>query len=203
MTAITSTITRELIDQSMDYAQYRILIDQLLLENKTTGNNHSAAMMDYTRINVQRMKRWDKTSKVSEEAVALVKKLERKQIWLVLTEAWCGDAAQNISYIEKLAAFNEKVKVRYILRDENLAVMDEFLTNGGRSIPKLIALDEKTLDVLFTWGPRPQPLQEMMLAFKEDPQGVSTEEFKKTIHLWYAKDKNQTLDSEFKVLLTQ
>ncbi|GGF19707.1 thioredoxin family protein [Echinicola rosea] len=203
MTVVTSKITKDLIEQSLDYAQYRALIDQLLKENKTTGTNHSEAMMDYTRMNVQRMKRWDKTSIVSEEASAIVKKLERKQVWLVLTEAWCGDAAQNISYIEKLAAFNDNVKVRYILRDENLAVMDEFLTNGGRSIPKLIALDEETLDVLFTWGPRPRPLQEMLVAYKEDPKGVSSEEFKKNIHLWYAKDKNSTLESEFKALLTQ
>lgn len=160
-------------------------------------------MMDYTRMNVQRMKRWDKTAKVGKGAVEAVKKIARGQVWLVLTEAWCGDAAQNISYIEKLAAFNENIKIRYILRDENLAVMDEFLTNGGRSIPKLVALDEATMDVLFTWGPRPQPLQEMMAAFKEDPKGVSAEEFKKTIHLWYAKDKHQTLEAEFKTLLTQ
>jgi len=203
MATITSSITPELIDQAMDYVQYRELIDTLLKENKTTGNNHSEIMLDYARINVQRMKRWDKTSTVSEEAVELVRKISRSQIWLILTEGWCGDAAQNIPYIEKLAAFNDKIDVKYILRDENLDVMDDFLTNGGRSIPKLIALDEETWELDFTWGPRPQELQEMMLGYKQDPKGVSSEEFKKNLHLWYARDKNQTLESEFKQLLTQ
>ncbi|WP_245949482.1 thioredoxin family protein [Echinicola strongylocentroti] len=152
MTAITSLITHELIDQAQNYSDYRALIDRLLLENKTTGDNHSEAMMDYTRINVQRMKRWDKTAKVSETAAASVQKIDRNQVWLVLTEAWCGDAAQNIPYIEKLAGLNDKIQLKYILRDENLEVMDEFLTNGGRSIPKLIALDAASLEILFTWG---------------------------------------------------
>ncbi|GAB3646807.1 thioredoxin family protein [Echinicola sediminis] len=202
MTAITSSITPELIDQAMNYTAYRELIDKLLQENKTTGDNHSEAMMDYARINVQRMKRWDKTSKVSEDIQELIRGIEQDQIWLVLTEGWCGDAAQNIPYIEKLAAYNEKISVRYILRDENLDVMDEYLTNGGRSIPKLIAMEEGSLEELFTWGPRPQELQKMMLEYKNDPKGVSSEEFKKSIHLWYARDKNQSIESEFVQLLT-
>ncbi|WP_200974211.1 thioredoxin family protein [Echinicola sp. 20G] len=203
MTTITSSISHELIDQAMSYTQYKELIDQLFSESRTTGNNHSEAMIEYTRINIQRMKRWDKTSKVGEEAVELVKKLDRKQVWLVLTEGWCGDGAQNMPYIEKLAAFSDLVEVKYILRDENLEVMDDYLTNGGRSIPKLIALDKETLEELFTWGPRPSELQKMVMDYKADPQGVSQPDFNNRVHLWYAKDKNQTLERDFVTLLSR
>ncbi len=202
MSTITSSISEGLIDQAMNYAEYRGLIDLLLEENKTTGDNHSDTMLDYTRINVQRMKRWDKIAKVGEEIQDEVRKIDSPQVWLILTEAWCGDAAQNIPYIEKLASHNENIKIRYILRDENPEVMDDYLTNGGRSIPKLVALEEGTLQEKFTWGPRPQEVQQKMLDYKANPDSMSAEEFKSSIHLWYAKDKNSTLEKEFLSLLT-
>ncbi|MDN3668259.1 thioredoxin family protein [Echinicola jeungdonensis] len=202
MSTITSSISPELIDQAMNYADYRGLIDQLLEEDKTTGDNHSETMLDYTRINVQRMKRWDKTAKVGEEIKEAIQEVDSPQVWLVLTEAWCGDAAQNIPYIEKLASHNENIKIRYLLRDENPGVMDQYLTNGGRSIPKLVALEEDTLEEQFTWGPRPQVVQQKMLDYKANPESMTSEEFKKSIHLWYAKDKNSTLEKEFLSLLT-
>lgn len=203
MTDHSSLITRELLDRSIDYATYRNLIDTLLIENKTTGENHSEVMLDYTRINVQRMKRWDKTSKISEEAQSVVEAIDSPQTWLVLTEAWCGDAAQNMPYLEKLASLNPLLKVRYLLRDENPALMDAFLTNGARSIPKVIGLDEDSLEVLFDWGPRPKELQDLMLAYKQNPNGESPEDFKKSVHLWYAKNKNQHLEKEFVDLFSQ
>ncbi|WP_215226352.1 thioredoxin family protein [Echinicola shivajiensis] len=202
MSNLISVITPEVVANSMNYAQYRELIDQLLVENKTTGEDHSERMLDFTRLNIQRMKRWDKTAKISEEAVHLVKLIDRKQIWLVITEGWCGDAAQIVPYFEKLASYTDGIEVRYILRDQNLAVMDEYLTNGGRSIPKLIALDAEDLEEMFEWGPRPKELQEMILDHKRDPKGVSSEEFKKKIHLWYAKDKNKALEQEIVALLS-
>ncbi|WP_186754803.1 thioredoxin family protein [Echinicola salinicaeni] len=202
MSISTSVITPEVIENAMNYSQYRELIEQLLLENKTTGENHSEGMLDFTRLNIQRMKRWDKTAKLSEELIDAVKGIDRKQIWLVITEGWCGDAAQIVPYFEKLAENTDKIEVRYILRDQHLGVMDQYLTNGGRSIPKLIVLDAVDLEELFEWGPRPRELQEMMSEYKSDPKGVSPEEFKKKIHLWYAKNKNKALEEELIALIS-
>ena len=67
-----------------------------------------------------------------------MRNVKENWIWLILTEAWCGDAAQNIPTIEKIARENDRIKTLYLLRDENLELMDKYLTGGARAIPKLI-----------------------------------------------------------------
>jgi len=199
--SITTTITPELIQESITYSQYRNLIDELLQQGKTTGENHSEAMLNYTRMNVRRMDRWDKTAVVSAELQEKIAQIDAPQTWLVLTEAWCGDAAQSIPFMVKAASYSPLVDIRFILRDEHPDVMDAYLTNGGRSIPKLIALKNEDLAELFTWGPRPQVLQQKYLAYLEDSKGISQEDFIESIHLWYAKDKNANIDAEFLTLI--
>ena len=201
MSSIAATITPELVQESLTYSQYRSLIDDLLAEGKTTGWDHSEAMVNYTKMNVRRMARWDKTAIVSAELQEKIAHLDVPQTWLVLTEAWCGDAAQSIPFMVKAASYSPLVDIRFILRDEHPQVMDGYLTNGGRSIPKLVAFRKGDLEELFTWGPRPQLLQHQYLAYREDPKGVSQEEFIESIHLWYAKDKNANIDAEFLTLI--
>ena len=201
MSLITATITPDLIHESLTYTQYRSFINDLLTQGKTTGTNHSAAMTDYTKMNVRRMDRWDKTAVVSAELQEKISHIDIPQTWLVLTEAWCGDAAQSIPFMVKAASYSPLLDIRFILRDEHPIVMDAYLTNGGRSIPKLIALKNDNLEELFTWGPRPQVLQQQYLAYREDPKGVSQDEFIESIHLWYAKDKNANIDAEFLTLI--
>lgn len=201
MSSITATITSQLIQESLNYIQYRSLLDELLAQGKTTGQNHSEAMVNYTKMNVRRMERWGKTAVVSSELQEKIAQITFPQTWLVLTEAWCGDAAQSIPFMVKAASYNPLVDIRFILRDEHPSVMDAYLTNGGRSIPKLIALKNDNLEELFIWGPRPQVLQQQYLAYREDPKGVSQEEFIESIHLWYAKDKNANIDAEFLTLI--
>ena len=50
------------------------------------------------------------------------------------------------------------LELRIVLRDEHPEVMDRYLTNGSRSIPIVIALDEEFRE-LGHWGPRPRELQ--------------------------------------------
>lgn len=195
------SITHDLINHAMTYQTYRELIDQLLAENKTTGHNHSEAYLDYTRMNVQRMNRWDKTAKVSETMREVVEAITEDQIWLVITEAWCGDAAQNIPYIIKLAELNSHIQVRFILRDEHPEVMDDYLTDGARSIPKLVAMTADLTCELFTWGPRPASAHKLVMDYKRDSKGLSYKEFSETLHLWYARNKNHELESELLPLI--
>lgn len=194
-------ITKNVLDASMDYQSYREMIYALLLDNKTTGDNHSESYIEYTQMNVRRMNRWDKTAKLSSEIIAKVKKITEPQHWLVITEAWCGDAAQNIPYIVKLAAENPLIKVSFILRDQYPEIMDAYLTEGARSIPKLIALNENLTKEIFTWGPRPNFLQQRLKAYKADPKGLTGKEFAEGAHLWYAKDKNRSLEEELLQLI--
>lgn len=117
--------------------------------------------------------------------------------WVVIAEAWCGDAAQNIPYIALLAKACENVEMRIVLRDENLEFMDTYLTNGSRSIPKMVVFKTERLEEITTWGPRPDFIQEQVLAFKKEaPADLPYEKFAESIHGWYAKDKNKALDTE-------
>ena len=189
----------------MTYDAYRQLTDELLAQGKTTGENHSEAMIHYTQLNVARMNRLDKTTRLLEATREQLQHVNRPMIWLTLTEAWCGDAAQIIPVLQKIAGASELVELRLILRDEHPEIMNAFLTNGGRSIPKVILLDAQTLDVLGSWGPRPAVVQEMVMAAKADLDVLTDKEDKKkryqelaaAAQLWYAKDKTRSIQQEF------
>ena len=196
-----SVITESHLQKAISYGEYRELIDSLMSEGKTTGENHSENMIHYTKMNIQRMNRVEKTVELSDETVGILKGIDTKMVWVVLTEAWCGDAAQNVPVLAKMADISDKIELKLLLRDENLDVMDEYLTNGGRSIPKLVALNAETMDELFVWGPRPEPAQEMMNDFKANPNGRTKQDLVIDIQKWYAKDKGLTMQKELVNLL--
>lgn len=193
-------ITEELVNKAMTYEQYRSLIDELLEQGLTTGPKQNEAMLNYGRLNQKRMKKWDKIAKITPELQESLLDIKRPVTWLVLTEGWCGDAAQNLPLINKMAQINPMIDLRLILRDENLQVMDEFLTDGGRSIPKLIALDPDTLTPLGTWGPRPVPMQKLVMDNKVSKE-KNYGELNEVMHLWYAKDRGITLQNEILAIL--
>ncbi len=187
------------VKRSMRYAEYIDLIDNLLSEGKTTGANQSEAMFNYGKLNRQRMKRLGNTVKLNDSLVEKTRNIERKMIWLIITEGWCGDAAQNIPVVEKIAHENSNIETRYILRDENLELMDKYLTNNARSIPKLIALDAKTFEVIGTWGPRPQIAMDYFYEMRES--GMEKPEMMENLQRWYNKNKEQAIQTEFEELL--
>lgn len=198
-------IPTSVIEQAYTYESYRQLIDNLFAENKTTGNDHSPAMLNYTKLNLSRMNRLDKRSRLTNKTIEQLVKIEKPVIWLVLTEGWCGDAAQIVPVLNQMALENELITLRFILRDENLVIADAFLTNGARAIPKVLVLDAATLEVLTTWGPRPVEMQKMVLDAKAAALATTDEKERKDIrdasannlHLWYAKDKTMTIQTEF------
>jgi len=146
-------------------------------------------------LNRQRMQRLEKTVVLEPELVFSIRSLDVRWIWLNITEGWCGDAAQNIPIIEKIAAENPGIETRYILRDENPELMDQYLTNGARSIPKLIALDANTLEVLGTWGPRPKHAQDYFYAMRG--QGIEHGAIMERLQRWYNEDHSRSTQAEF------
>lgn len=197
------TIDRQLVEQAMSYSEYRDLIDNLLKEGKTTGENHSEAMLHYTKMNGHRMRRHDKRTELKEEMIEKLNQVDRDFIWLVISEAWCGDAAQSIPMINKMADQNDHIKLKLILRDQNLDVMDQFLQNGkSRSIPKLICLDAETLEVLGDWGPRPQVAQELYDDLRNNSD-LQYQEVAEHLHKWYADDKGEEIQQEFYHLIDE
>ena len=145
----------------------------------------------YYAINLQRMKRALKMIRLDINLFRTLKNLQGKTEWFILTEQWCGDAAQCIPLFYLLEqAFPEKIGLHLLCRDQNLELMDQFLTNGGRGIPKLIQVNEQG-EVTDTWGPRPAPAQDLVMEYREKGLPYDTD-----LHSWYAKDKYVTLQKE-------
>ena len=191
---------KKYLDASMSFGEYEGLIERLVEEGKTTGPKQSDVLANFTRLNLQRMNRLQKTIEVGGHVRSAVRSVEQKQIWLVITEAWCGDAAQNIPIIEKIAAESDIIQTRYILRDEYPELIDRFLTFGARSIPKVIALDAEALEVLWTWGARPKAAQELYVGSHNE--GVEKSAIMEKLQRWYNNDKGHSIQAEFVSLLT-
>lgn len=189
-TMITDIIKASL-NKSMSYNQYRTLVTSLVEQQSTTGNEKTEALIDYTKMNDRRMKRWDKTVKLSADAIDRISKYSQNVTWLVLTESWCGDAAHIMPVINKVAEQNDNIDYRIVLRDEHEDLMNQFLTNGGKAIPKLIMIDNETNEVINTFGPRPSLATEMVNVYKAQ-YGKLTPEFKEDLQRWYNKDKGQS-----------
>ena len=190
-------ITQEVIEAAYTYREYRELIDRLLAENKTTGENHSEDMIHYTLMNAHRMRRLDKQIDLIPELKNQLERIDRDMIWLVLTEAWCGDAAQIVPLFHKMAEVSEHVELRLILRDEHQNIMDDFLYKGkSRSIPVLIALDAQSLDVIGSWGPRPTEAQELFDEMRSEAD-IPYQQVSETLHKWYTADKTISTQKEW------
>ncbi|MCB0428453.1 MAG: thioredoxin family protein, partial [Mangrovimonas sp.] len=95
----TEETIKDSLKRSMSYAEYSALIDTLVEEHTTTGNEKTAEQIEFTGLNQKRMKRWDKTLNVSEEDKHAISQYDKKTTWLVLTESWCGDAAHIVPAI--------------------------------------------------------------------------------------------------------
>ncbi|MFK8060694.1 MAG: thioredoxin family protein [Polaribacter sp.] len=188
-------IIEKSLENTYTYQEYRSLVSNLLADNKSTGNEQSEALTNYSLLNDRRMKRLDKTIKIADETVSEIQKIKEKQTWLVLTEGWCGDAAQNLPVINKIAETNDNIDLKLVLRDDNEDLMDLFLTNGGKSIPKLIALD-KDNNVIDNWGPRPTTATKMVADYKAE-NGSLDAEFKQDLQVWYNKDKGHDVQNDF------
>lgn len=201
-TTTEKLITRERIEEAFTYRQYRELIDKLLDRGRTTSDKNSEEIIHYTRMNVQRMNRLDKQITLKESLKNKLENLDSEWIWLVITEGWCGDAAQNIPAINKMAEVSPNIELKFILRDENPEIMDQYLTDGSRSIPKLVCLDAESLEEVGTWGPRPQSIQEKAMQWKDDPE-VSKEEWAEKLHKWYADNQTEEQQEEFEQLIEE
>ncbi|MBC8985521.1 thioredoxin family protein [Pedobacter sp. N36a] len=185
----------------ISYAAYRELIDQLLLEKKTTGEDDSEAMLHYTKMNVQRMSRVDKTVVLTADLLEALENLKKQYRFLVISEGWCGDAAQIVPVFNKIAtAFPEKINLKFVLRDQHLPLIDAHLTNGGRAIPVLLILDEAG-QVVCQWGPRPKVLQSLLKDWKNASSDMML--IAEQLHGWYAKDKTQSTQEELRGVIQQ
>lgn len=182
----------------MNYEQY-IQWHQDIIARKFDEHSvyQKESMYQYTCDN------WIRFEK-SLKAMVLDKKLynfltnSAPQRWIILTEPWCGDAAQLIPLFYALAVAQPAIELEFYLRDENEALMNQALTNGGKAIPKLLVLQEND-EIAFTWGPRPIPAQELVMQMKE--QQLKGSAFNQKLDAWYENDRHQTAQTELYQLL--
>ena len=193
-------IIKASLGKSLTYFEYRKLVSDLLLDGKSTGPVQTENLLHYSKLNETRMNRLEKTVVISPENVERIKLFKKNYLWLVISEGWCGDAAQLLPIMHKMETLSDNIDFKIVLRDENEELMSHFLTNGGKSIPKLIILDKETLKVLADWGPRPKEAALLIKNYKEK-HGVLDETIKTELQMWYLHDKGLSAQSEFLELM--
>ena len=191
-------ITKEIFDNAMDFETYDKHVKELFSLGKTTGNNQSQNYIYFTKLGIQRVKRGLKTTTIEDKVIESLNSTKAIN-WVVITEAWCGDAANSLPIIVKLAEARKDINLKLILRDTNPEIMNSYLTNGAKSIPIVIFLDGD-FNELALWGPRPKPAQEMVLKNKAHPV-MSQQDFIIALQKWYISDKSQTTKHEFQEIL--
>lgn len=184
-----------------NYLQYLEQLKAMVLEEKTSGNNQSKELIGFTSLNQTRMLRINKTFQLNPLLQTQIENLNHEQTWVVIAAAWCGDCAQNLPVIGKISeASKGRISLKIIERDENLNWLEKYHTNGSKSIPKVIAFNKDNVE-LFTWGPRPQEAQNLVLGYKQNPGNKSWHQFEIELHTWYAKNKSTDIQLELLSLL--
>lgn len=198
------TIIEKGLKDSFTYQEYRNFVTNLAKENKTTGHEQRENLIQYTKLNETRLQRLDKTIQVVDEVKTVLQNLSKEYIWLVISESWCGDAAQILPVFNKMAECcnlgTGKIDLRIVLRDDNEDLMNLFLTNGTKSIPTLIILDKKTLDVVADFGPRPKGAIQLIADYK-NKHGIVDETAKADLQMWYLRDKGISTQNEIMDLI--
>lgn len=180
---------------SHSYAEYRKLVSDLLLEGKSTGIEQSDDLTHYSTLNETRMNRLEKTMKITDENILKLKSLKGEYIWLVISEGWCGDAAQILPILDKMAEESGKIDLKIVLRDENEDLMNLFLTKKAKAIPIVVIIDKETSEVVGSWGPRPKGAADLITNYKKE-FGALDETAKTDLQLWYLHDKGLSTQEE-------
>ena len=168
------------------------------MQGATTGSNQSDRLIQYTKLNLSRSKRVDKNFKPLKETSDFFKDFNREIKLKIITEPWCGDAAQIVPALAGLAELSEKIETEIVLRDENEELMNQHLTNGGKAIPVAIIIDAKNNETLGHWGPRPVVAQQMVMDYKAKPENERPkfDDFVQEMQQWYNKDKTASIQNE-------
>lgn len=196
---MNNSLIKNSLNNTISYADYRNLIKNLLAEGKSTGIEQSDNLLNFSILNDKRMDRLDKTLDINAATQNSLDNLNKDFTFLVIAEGWCGDAAQILPVINKVAEASDNIDFKIVLRDENEDLMNQYLTNGSKSIPKVLILDQEN-NVLDSWGPRPAVASKMVVDYKAQ-NGSLDEEFKKNLQIWYNKDKGNNTQNELVGLL--
>jgi len=186
--------------ETMKWNDYLAAFEAVLDGTNKTVPYNDEAYLEYVKLNSSRQNRWIKKMVLSEETQNALRNVRTPQKWILITEPWCGDAAHISAFINAMSEASGNIEIDIQLRDSEPFIIDNYLTNGGRSIPKLVVQDTHGRD-LFTWGSRPKECQNLMLSLKESD--LSEQEKKAELQKWYNKDKGVSVQQEIAALLQE
>ncbi|MBS1758608.1 MAG: thioredoxin family protein [Bacteroidetes bacterium] len=182
----------------MNFSAYQNYFEEVLKADHSTEPYNDPDYMEYTKLNWSRQSRWLKTGEISAALKEVVSKINKPQTWIIITEPWCGDAAHIVPFFHLIANLNPLITAEFELRDAEPHRINDYLTNGGKSIPILVVKDERGKD-LFRWGPRPAEAQNLYTTLKNS--NAEFEEIKIALQKWYNEDKGVSLQQEIAALL--
>ncbi|MCB0539690.1 MAG: thioredoxin family protein [Chitinophagales bacterium] len=190
--------TKDYINSLQTIEDYNIFFKKIVEKEITEAPYSDDGFYAYTEANFKRINSLKTKIDLDKK---LYNALQEVSNWhfVLITEPWCGDASFAQPVIEAVTVAGD-LNLKIAIRDKNENLINAFLTNGGKSIPIFIALDEN-LNYKFHWGPRPKPLQEEVVEFLKTKPSV--EEKIKMAHLWYLKDKGKTFQQELLDLIKQ
>lgn len=164
------------------------------IENVAAQDENEVELHEYYVLNLQRIHRLRKRVKLSETQLEQLQTIQRNVSFLIITEGWCGDAAQILPVVEKMVEASDKIEAKIVYRDENPDLMDAYLTNGGKSIPIIVGVDTDSGEQIFRWGPRPAFGTALLKKFKAGE--TTKEEFHLDLQKAYNKDNGATIINE-------
>jgi len=182
------------LEKGYSYPDYLKKIEDQLFDLNQLGDENG--MAKYYSMNLKRIDRLNKTFELTEQQKEQLKSIVPDFKLLVISEGWCGDAAQSMPIVNVIMQ-ELGVEQKIVLRDENPELMNAYLTDGAKSIPMFIGVNAEGKEV-FHFGPRPAAGMEMLVKHKENPEIYTADEFHKDLQVWYNQDKGE---STFKELL--
>lgn len=179
---------RAYLEKGYSYPDYLKKIEDQLFDLNQLGDEKGISK--YYSMNLKRIERLSKTFELTEKQKEQLKPIIPNFQLLVISEGWCGDAAQSMPVVN--AIMDELgVEQKIVFRDENPELMNTYLTDGAKSIPMFIGVDPEGNEV-FHFGPRPVAGMEMLAKHKENPEVYTADEFHKDLQVWYNQDKGES-----------
>lgn len=183
---------------TLTWEEYIQRFEDILSGTFTNELYAKEAYRDYVKMNFSRMNRWLKNIEINADLKNKLSSIGETQDWYLITEPWCGDAAHSVPLIYLMSQLNNNIHLHLVLRDDNHDFIDQYLTNGGRSIPKLVARNGNGEDI-FVWGPRPKDLALIHAKLKAENADFDT--INQTLQTWYNHNKGADIQEEFNELL--
>jgi hypothetical protein len=181
----------------MNWSDYIEYFNEILDGKIITAPYDDPHFMEYSKLNISRMNRWLKQGVLNEVLVNKLKEISTPQKWVLITEPWCGDAAHIVPFIYLLSEVNPLISLVIQLRDTDSEI-ENYLTNGSKSVPKLIIRNEQNEDI-HIWGPRPVAGQHHFMDLQA--QGLALDQQKMGLQQWYNQDKGVSLQQELLALI--